>query len=470
MDTGLHLVRRFRHLEAMKGPKQAAARGRDFNPFLADVFRRDGLDAVSELQGLDQRDEIDVHVMLGDTGVLIEAKWYARKIGATPVSEMRERLDSRPSGSRGIVISMSGFTKAPIDKARAKAAVYLLERPHVEALIAGLMPAGDFLRNLFTLTSRYGGSTLALETLALRNGPGSPAPAFRADDPDEARDFPLKPARGVTAEVLATADEAWTAPPTGLATDTEGAVLLTVDGGLLRLDPRTCETRWLPAPPCTSPLLADDGTLTVLSGAAAVDLSAGGLQVRGGGFRPNRAHLLTGPERTTWVFDNDGARVGGPTGGHHRLTQLATTVASQPDPIIIDFPGNIHQAVLTGSGRLYLAAGGHSVLTGPDTGWDCPKGEWTPSVDLTPQAALAVGKHTVLLAGPPVDAPGVDKALIALDTSTGAVAQIMSLPNTTYILALAPAGDRDVLLLTDIRGNDARPRPRLLRITLPAGT
>jgi restriction endonuclease len=470
VDAGLDLVRRYRGLNAMTGPRRAAARGREFNPFLADVLRRDGLDAVSELRGLDGRDEIDVHVMLGDTGILIEAKWYARKIGATPVSEVRERLDSRPGGSRGIVLSMSGFTKSPLDKARAKAAVYLLERPHAEALIAGLMPAGDFLQRLFTLTSRYGGSILPLETLVLQDGPGTPAPAFRAGDVDEARDFPLKPADGVMVEVLATGDGSWTDPPTGLATDTDGAVLLTIDGGLLRLDPRTLDSRWLPAPPCTSPLLAADGTLTVLSGAAAVDVSTGGLRVRGGAFRPGHSHLLPGPDGTQWVFGNDGARVGGTAGGRHRLTQLGATLAEQPDPVVVDFPGTVHQAVLTGSGHLYLAGGGSSVLTGPDTGWACPKDDWIRSVALTPQAALAVGKHTVLLAGPPVDAPGVDKALIALDTTTGDVSEILRLPNTTYIVGLAAAGEGEVLLLTDIRGNDSRPRPRLLRITLPAGT
>lgn len=60
----------------------------------------------------------------------------------------------------------------------------------------------------------------------------------------------------------------------------------------------------------------------MLSGAAAVDVSACGLRVRGAAFRPGRSRLLTGPEGTTWVFDNDGARVGGTAGGRHRLTQF----------------------------------------------------------------------------------------------------------------------------------------------------
>lgn len=75
--------------------------------------------------------------------------------------------------------------------------------------------------------------------------------------------------------------------------------------------------------------------------------------------------------------------------------------------------------MLTGSGHLYLAGGGCSVLTGSDTGWTGLKDTWIPSVALTPHAALSAGKHTVLLAGPPADALGVDKAVIALDTTTG---------------------------------------------------
>jgi hypothetical protein len=87
---------------------------------------------------------------------------------------------------------------------------------------------------------------------------------------------------------------------------------------------------------------------------------------------------------------------------------------------------------------------------------------------LTPTASLAIGDHTVLLAGP-TGRPGhgVEKALYAVDTRDHTSTLLLRLPNTTRIMGLARDRDRAVYLLTDIRGNEQTPRPHLLRVTLP---
>jgi hypothetical protein len=118
--------------------------------------------------------------------------------------------------------------------------------------------------------------------------------------------------------------------------------------------------------------------------------------------------------------------------------------------------------------------------TGRGHGSPCPQGTtapsgastaraarpWADSAPLTPDAALAVGDHTVLLAGP--GSQGFEKALYAVDTRDHTHTLLLRLPNTTQITGFAHGSDETVYLLTDIRGNEEAPRPHLLRLELPA--
>lgn len=108
---------------------------------------------------------------------------------------------------------------------------------------------------------------------------------------------------------------------------------------------------------------------------------------------------------------------------------------------------------------------GRDVATRLEDGLHCPSDRWADSAPLTPRTALAVGEHTVLLAG--LTGQGMEKALIAVDTRILRSTLLLRLPNTTHITGLAAAGDA-VYLLTDIRGNDQAPRPHLLHVTIPA--
>ncbi|MFB8777968.1 hypothetical protein [Streptomyces broussonetiae] len=264
---------------------------------------------------------------------------------------------------------------------------------------------------------------------------------------------------------ILTADGPWTAGEVdGVAATGDGRLLWTTRDGVLQVTPDMGAGMWTAAPPlCHGPAFTEaDGSMLVLVEEAAVRFRKGGsAAVAGGGFKGSR-WLVPGPDSRGWVFASSGPLT--PEGyGGHTLTQLATNLC---DSVTweVDFPGQIHQAVLTPTGSLYIAGGGHSVTTDGERNWRCPHEHWADSAPLTPDAALAVGDRTVLLAGRSVR--GFEKAVYAVNIHDHTPTLLLRLPNTTHITGFAHGPDDTVYLLTDIRGNAQTPRPHLLQLVL----
>lgn len=460
-----HLISRYRELSRCPST-QRQRRGRQFNAFLAELLRRDGVEARSDQRGRDGWDEIDVHFTLGPTNFILEAKWQTKPVSWDPVVKLAELLRSRPSGCRAVFVSMSGYTRQAHEKARADGRVLLLDGTHVEALLAGLLMAPQFFDTALSVASRRGGSYVPLaEMMHTPLTESEPLPQLcRVKGPVEG--FPAVAEPGVTVTDLLTVNGPWTTGKEigGMAVDRSGELLWTTGDGVLRVDPHSGRTAWTAAPrTCDGPvLLGDNGAVTALSNRAAARFHTGGVDIVGGGFRVPST-LLPGPDGQAWVFSNTGARIGG-NRQQHALTRLGIDLPAQ-ETYDIDFPGQVHQAALTGAGALYLAGGGSSAITSADQGWRCPREQWVDPVPLTPTASAVAGEHTVLLAGP--TAHGVEKALLAVDTGHHRHRVLAWFPNTTYVKALACEESGTVYLLTDIRGNDQGPRPHLVRIELP---
>ncbi|MEI5607916.1 hypothetical protein [Streptomyces brasiliscabiei] len=447
-------------------PGQEAARGQRFNAFLADVLRWGGLrDVVSDQRGLDGRDETDVSFMLGYTPYILEAKWQHAPVEAGARSKIKERLEGRPPGVRPVLVSMSGFTAAVRNWADFYAGVVLLDRSHIEAMVAGLISSESLFYRHLAVTSRRGGSYVPLADLLPEPDVGPP-PLFLRSPAQGIDGFPAIPEPGVTVTHLLTADGAWTGGEiSGLAHTGRSGLLWTTTSGVLHVEPATGRSSWAAGPAlCKGPALVtpDSGTL-LHSEEAVLRMTDDHVHVVGGGLK-GHGRLMTGPDHTAWVFTTQGPRTAEGFGGH-TLTRLGDTLADSIS-YDVDFAGGVHQAALTRSGTLFLAGGGHDVTTRFEEGLHCPSDRWADSAPLTARTALAVGEHTVLLAGP--TGQGMDKALVAVDTRTRRSTLLLRLPNTTYITGLAAAGDDAVYLLTDVRGNDQAPRPLLLHVTISA--
>ncbi|MEU2490903.1 hypothetical protein [Streptomyces sp. NPDC007883] len=447
-------------------PGQESARGQRFNAFLAKVLCWGGLrDVVSDQRGLDGRDETDVSFMLGYTPYILEAKWQHAPVDANARSKIKERLEGRPPGVRPVLVSMSGFTAAVRNWADFHAGVVLLDRSHVEAMVSGLLSAEFLFYRHLAVTAGRGGSYVPLADLLPKPDVGPP-PSFLRPLAQGIDGFPAIPEPGVTVTHVLTADGAWTEGEiSGLARTGGSGLLWTTMSGMLRVDPATGRSSWTTGPAlCKGPALVtpDSGTL-LYNEEAVLRMTDNQVHVVGGGLK-GHGWLMPGPDHTAWAFTTQGPRTAQGFGGH-TLIRLGDTLADSTS-YDVDFAGGVHQAALTRSGTLFLAGGGRDVTTRLEEGLHCPSDRWTDSAPLTPQTALAVGEHTVLLAGP--TGQGMEKVLVAVDTRTHRSTLLLRLPNTTYITGLAAAGDDAVYLLTDIRGNGQAPRPHLLHVTIPA--
>lgn len=447
-------------------PGQEAARGQRFNAFLAEVLRWGGLrDVVCDQRGLDGRDETDVSFMLGYTPYILEAKWQHAPVDATARAKIKERLEGRPPGVRPVLVSMSGFTTAVRSWADFHAGVVLLDRSHVEAMVSGLISAEDLFYRHLALTSRRGGSYVTLADLLPEHVLGPP-PSFLRPPAQGIDGFPAIPEQGVTVTHVLTAVGAWTEGEiSGLAHTGGSGLLWTTMSGMLGVDTATGRSSWTMGPAlCKGPALVtpDNGTL-LHNEEAILRMTDDQVHAVGGGLK-GHGWLIPGPDHTTWAFATQGPRTAQGFGGH-TLTLLGDTLADSTS-YDVDFAGRVHQAALTPSGALFLAGGGRDVTTCLEEGLRCPSDRWAESAPLTPRTCLAVGEHTVLLAGP--TGQGMEKALVAIDTRTHRSTLLLRLPNATYVTGLAAAGEDAVYLLTDIRGNDQAPRPHLLHITVPA--
>ncbi|MBC3989416.1 restriction endonuclease [Streptomyces sp. AC563] len=447
-------------------PGQETARGRRFNAFLAEVLRWGGLrDVVSDQRGLEGRDETDVSFMLGYTPYILEAKWQHAPVDAGARSKIKERLEGRPPGVRPVLVSMSGFTEAVRKWADFHAGVVLLDRSHVEAMVSGLISAEVLFYRHLAVTSRRGGSYVPLADLLPEPEVGPP-PSFLQSPAHGIDGFPAIPEPGVTVTHVLTADGAWAEGEiSGLAYTGGRGLLWTTMSGMLCVEPATGRSSWTAGPAfCKGPaLVTSDSGILLHSEEAVLRMTDNHVHVVGGGLR-GHGRLMPGPNGTAWAFTTQGPRTAQGFGGH-TLTRLGDTLADSTS-YEVDFAGGVHEAALTRSGTLFLAGGGRDVTTRLEEGLHCPSDRWGNSAPLTPQTALAVGEHTVLLAGP--TGQGMEKSLVAVDTRTHRSTLLLRLPNTTYITGLAAAGEDTVYLLTDIRGNGQAPRPHLLHVTIPA--
>jgi hypothetical protein len=101
---------RLEQLKAVGNPK---ARGDEFEPFVASVFRRSHF-TVTQSPGLAPETQIDMIATRHDESYLIETKWRSRPIGRPDIVMFLERLSNAPSNMTGLFIAYPGFTSGAV--------------------------------------------------------------------------------------------------------------------------------------------------------------------------------------------------------------------------------------------------------------------------------------------------------------------------------------------------------------------
>lgn len=117
-DSGLLDVKNRREHEGLSlefkrvSAMEAHSRGQEFENFFAKLGSREGW--KKETSTKTSNEEIDVILYRERDFFLVECKWKNKPIEAPVVREFYGKLDTR-EGMRGIIVSMSGFTKGAIE-------------------------------------------------------------------------------------------------------------------------------------------------------------------------------------------------------------------------------------------------------------------------------------------------------------------------------------------------------------------
>ncbi|MFJ1936652.1 protein kinase [Kitasatospora sp. NPDC088160] len=348
--------------------------------------------------------------------------------------------------------------------------VIVLDRAHLEAAVCGVTPLAGLIRAAFRRCVLHP----ALADLLLpRTVPAVPEPmeptARRRDLLVPFTSAPLSGPGSVEVRPLLAGGLEGRAP-TGLAVTAQGQVLITVDDGVVDVDPRTGATRWhLPLPGCDGPVLPrEDGSLLVLRGGAALRWHEHTLTALAGGFPPG-ARLLAGDGDEVWVLSGSGATLG--TGkGTLALTWIGPAAGSQAR-YPITFDAAVRSALCLSQRRFLLAAGGHHAVVDLAVSTDAgTRADWIPSHAPYPAHTLPAGPAGAVTASP--DGSGTALALHHINTATRTAT-----PDPLAILPLATAaglaadGNGEALLLGMLPGVPGDQVPVLLSLTgLPHDT
>ncbi|HZM79914.1 MAG TPA: restriction endonuclease [Candidatus Limnocylindrales bacterium] len=426
-------------------------RGQEFNGLIADTLRHWGADDVeANIRGMDGRDEIDVAFRLGGIRYLLEAKWEAKPISDEPVGKLAGRLRSRLGGPRGILLSMSGFTRhaAPAAERGDQPSVLLADRSHFEAMLSGLVSPDVLLQELERHLAARGGVSASLTDLMLHHDP--PPSMASIHDGAPVNDV----AGGITARAVMVGEAGWPECDSLNASMVSDSLLISTPDGIVDLAIGTGSSRWaLPMAGCHGATLAtSDGSLLTISSFAAIRWTGKGIDILGGALTGN-ATLLVGPDGAMWAFQN--------TGENHNsevsLIQLGDSLGTQTSHAI-EFPA--WNAAWLEDKRFYLAADGYSAVVDLARSNQVPQESWQISPQAGPRSIVVSGPSTVLTFA---RAQGVNVSLVQISTKTGSTGQLLQV-HANRALGMTRGRNGRLYLLADQRGNERFPRPVLLEV------
>jgi Restriction endonuclease len=383
---------RMRRLEGMTPQR----RGQRLNDFVAELFRYWGVDRVqANVRGIG---EIDVAFTIDGMRFLLEAKWEQAAISFEPIAKLSRRITQRLAGTRGVFLSMSGYSDEALrDMLRGQQPdMLLLDRTHFEAMLSGLLSPHELFTELVDRASYRGEVYVPLTNLVVPHDT-PPLPGLAAGGPPDQALVAIETAPGVRAEVVLHGTEPRETIFDGVAVDPDGRLLLTTPGGIVRADLDAGDLDWaVPVPGCRHQALPlGDGSVLVVCGATVLRWDRDDVQIMAGGFTGGTS-LLRGPDDEPWAFDYKGA--GWLKAGLLvTLTRLGAELG-QEERHTIDFQAGIWNAVWLSGRRFYLAGDGHFGVVDLDRTTAVPIDDRLRSPHPDQRGATRVDQRTVLTA------------------------------------------------------------------------
>ncbi|MEU6230977.1 serine/threonine-protein kinase [Streptomyces sp. NPDC047042] len=335
----------------------------------------------------------------------------------------------------------------------------VLDRNHLEAAVAGLLPLADLVRA--ALRRRQPQVPLAELVAVSVQEPQQPVlmPPARRTSPLQVE---INTGTGTTAEVLLVG-RAQSERPTGLTLLPDERVLVTCSDGLLEVDPSSGQAHWrLLLSGCHGDaLIRQDGSVLVMCGSALVCWHEGRLWAIAGAFEDG-AVLLSGPDDEAWVLSGCGATFGVEE-GTLALTRARDTVGDQ-----LRYPIAFNAAVLSAlwldGRRFFLAAQGHSAVVDLARSTDAGQREdWIETPVHYPAHVLRAGIGSVLIASPDRNEGGV--AVHRTDVLSRRSERLVQM-RLAEVFGLAQASDSGpAYLLTSLPSNDVE-NPALVLVRI----
>jgi hypothetical protein len=440
----LGLVQRYANLRELASDMTTSVRGMRFNQLIADALERDGIEAEADARG--PRGEVDVAFAFDGTWYLLEAKWEADPVDADPVRKLHDVVNERRPGSMGILASWSGFNDSARRRAEGVRNLILLDRAHIEALLAGVVTAPELIAAANRSISVFGHEYAPLATL-LRPRRPTETP-IDLGVPDGFTPAAVAAPDGLDAEVLAYGSQLG-----GLASH-QGRLLITVQDGVVEFDPRRSRVRRrIDLTACEGgAFVGHDRSVLVARGGGVVRHHPDAVAVAAGGYG-RTPMIVPGVDGAAWLLDRSttgwpgkqpghlvelGAHLGDGTRYSSQLPAASCTnacwmrerlffVLGEGHSSIVDVRTGAFRWVVTPVGRPHglirlnetwvLATGWdrhlQTVLIDTESGWTSPP----IAVNLAGHVgdAVMIDRSMVVIAGAPVSSSVVVPVVARLD-------------------------------------------------------
>lgn len=111
--------------------------GYKFEPWIRDIARLYDLDARGAFRGGEDSHQIDGAITIEGTTLLVEAKLTREPTDRNDVTLFKDKIESRAENTRGLLVSMSGFTdRAKVDASGRHSTIIMMDHSHLFGLIA----------------------------------------------------------------------------------------------------------------------------------------------------------------------------------------------------------------------------------------------------------------------------------------------------------------------------------------------
>jgi hypothetical protein len=336
------------------------SRGQRLNGLIADLLRCWEINAAENVHG---SGEIDVAFTLDDTRFILEAKWEREPINIDPIAKLQKRVRQRLAGTRGIFLSMSGYTAPALNEVKEgeRLEVLLLDAQHFEAALSGLVPPQELFLALLDRASFRGDAYSSLRDLVVKRSDGPLDIVFGPPVGGELAQLVRQPSEFDAEVVLSNLPFGHCG--VGVA-ETESRLLVTLTPGIIEadLDAARAEVR-VPIPECSrNPLCDENGSVYFTRRAGIGRWHGGELSVVGGGLAANQM-LLMDPERHVWAFSNE---TPAEPPGSPFLIRLGESLRDQQWHELPSAEGHWRNAAWVDHQRLLLIAAGEARIVSLD--------------------------------------------------------------------------------------------------------